>query len=254
MIPKEVKQSPIFGEFSPDEAYRYFDYSRDRSVAHVDTFYYTVTIYGDDSQEPSENLSKMISTLLHFKSEKATNYSATVDFFGLNVELTRFVHYDICLRMNECFDIFISSKFVNADTPRIVVQLRTRMLLLDGVCQAICKSFKYVERILHAFGLDVQCVMENRIDYTCFEDPSIDTYYSYATFTDPDGVKRTVVADFEEDDEDFEGAAVDFYSTFTLEETTTVDFYILVKADQSSLNVNAMPVLVEGDKPGDFYE
>ncbi len=90
--------------------------------------------------------------------------------------------------------------------------------------------------------------------YTCFEDPSIDTYYSYATFTDPDGVKRTVVGDFEEDDEDFEGAVVDFYSTFTLEETTTVDFYILVKADQSSLNVNAMPVLVEGDKPGDFYE
>ncbi len=165
MISKEVKQSPIFGEFSPDEAYRYFDYSRDRSVAHVDTFYYTVSIFGDDSQEPSENMSDLISTLLHLKTQKSTNYSADVDFFGLNVELTRFVHYDICLRLNECFDIFISTKFVNSNTPRVVVQLRTRMLLLEGVCRAICKSFRYVEDIFNAFGLEVECVKENRIDY-----------------------------------------------------------------------------------------
>ena len=165
MISKEVKQSPIFGEFTPDEANRYFDFSRDRSVGHVDTLYYTVSIYGDDSQEPTENMAALINELSYQKAKKASNYSADLDFFGLNVELTRFVHYDLCLRMNECFDIFISSKFVNQNTPRIVVQLRTRMLLLDGVCQAICKSFRYVEDILSAYCLEVDEVKENRIDY-----------------------------------------------------------------------------------------
>lgn len=165
MIAKDVKQSPIFGEFSPAEANRYFDFSRDRSVGHVDTFYYTVSIYGDDCQEPSENITELIRTLSALKQQKGSNYSVDLEFYGLNVELTRFVHYDLCLRMNECFDIFLSSKFVNELTPRIVVQLRTRMLLLDGVCQAICKSFRYVEDILGAYGLEVSEVKENRIDY-----------------------------------------------------------------------------------------
>ena len=111
MIAKDVKQSPIFGEFSPNEANRYFDFSRDRSVGHVDTFYYTVSIYGDDCQEPSEEISGLIGTLSTLKQQKGSNYSADLVFYGLNVELTRFVHYDLCLRMNECFDIFISSKF-----------------------------------------------------------------------------------------------------------------------------------------------
>ena len=90
--------------------------------------------------------------------------------------------------------------------------------------------------------------------YTCFENPSIDTYYSYIKFTDANGVERTVVADFDQDDEDFEGGISDFYSTFTLEEETTVKCYILVKSDSSIKDIKAMPVLVEGDKAGDFYK
>ena len=91
--------------------------------------------------------------------------------------------------------------------------------------------------------------------YTCFDDPSIDTYYSYISYTDSDKVTHLVIGDIEADDKDAEEfASVSAFSTFTLEEKTTVKFIILVKADQSLFNVKAMPVLVEGDDPGDFYE
>ena len=90
--------------------------------------------------------------------------------------------------------------------------------------------------------------------YTCFDNPSIDTYYSYVCYVDDSGKPHFIVADFDSDDEDFEGAVVDGYSTFTLEEKTTVKFIILVRPDQTIRNVKAMPVLVEGDDPGEFYQ
>ena len=164
MIPKEIKASPIFGEFSPEEQNRYFNLSKEKVCAHVDTLYYTVSI-SDDSNECPPGVEELLNTLQSEKIKKALYPSQAVEFFGLSLETTRFVHYEYCLRLEEQFDIFISSILPNPHTPRIVVQLRSRFLVQAGACQAICKSFRYVEDILEAFGLEVGCVQENRIDY-----------------------------------------------------------------------------------------
>ena len=164
MINKFMKQSPVCSEFSPDDQTYWFDLSRDKVTSHVDTLYYTVEIY-NDSNEPKEELVALLDQLRCLKHQKAQNYEAQVDFFGLSVENTRFVHYEYCLKLNENFDIFIASFLPNANTPRIVVQLRTRSLVLDGTMGAVCKSFRYVKEILEAYGLDVGEVKENRIDY-----------------------------------------------------------------------------------------
>ena len=179
MVDKIIKQSPIFGEFTPEEANRYFNLSKEKVSAHVDTLYYTVSVF-NDSNECSENMQALLNQLSGLKVQKASNDSAPIEFFGLNVEKTRFVHYEYCLRLDEQFDIFISSFLPNENTPRIVVQLRSRMLVLEGVCKAICKSFRYVEDILFAFGLESDEVKENRIDFA-YHTNLIQNPYKYFT-------------------------------------------------------------------------
>ena len=186
MITKFVKQSPVYSEFTPEEQTEFFDLSRDKVASHIDTLYYTVSVY-NDSKDVSENMQALLDRLRGLREQKALNYSSTVDFYGLSVENVRFVHYEYCLRLNENFDIFIASLLPNPWTPRIVVQLRTRSLVLDGPMQAVCKSFRYVERILNDYGLEVGEVKENRIDYAyhtnIMQDP-----YSY--FCDRSILKR----------------------------------------------------------------
>ncbi|MBE6660564.1 MAG: hypothetical protein E7605_04085 [Ruminococcaceae bacterium] len=163
MVTKFFRRSPIYSEFTPEEQERYFSQTDRKVTNHVDTLYYSCTIYGDSNE--NEGVQAMLDQLKVLKDRKAGCYANEVDFFGLSVECTRFVHYEYCLRLNETFDIFISSTLPNVFTPRVVVQLRTRSLVLDGVNQAICKSFRYVEAILGEFGLEVGEVKENRIDY-----------------------------------------------------------------------------------------
>ena len=163
MVTKFFRRSPIFSEFTPEEQEYHFSFSDRKVTSHVDTLYYSCTIFGDSNE--NEGVQAMLDQLKGLRDKKAACYANEVDYFGLSVECTRFVHYEYCLRLNEMFDIFISSTLPNVFTPRVVVQLRTRSLVLDGVSQAICKSFRYVEEILGSFGLEVGEVKENRIDY-----------------------------------------------------------------------------------------
>ena len=170
MIPDELKASPIFGEFTPEEQDRYFDLRKEKVCAHVDTLYYTVSILSDcnilaEDNESYFELKAFLNRFRALKAQKTMYPTLPVDFMGLSFENTRFVHYEYCLRLEEQFDIFISSILPNPHTPRIVVQLRSRFLVQAGASQAICRSFKYVEDLLHAFGLEVDEVKENRIDY-----------------------------------------------------------------------------------------
>ena len=164
MIPKELKASPIFGEFSPEEQDRYFDLKKEKVCAHVDTLYYTVSIYNDSNDCPP-GVEALLLQLKELKEQKVQFPSKAVEYFGLNLEPTRFIHYEYCLRLNEQFDIFVSSLLPNSFTPRIVVQLRSRFLVQVGASQAICRSFRYVNNILEAFALEADEVKENRIDY-----------------------------------------------------------------------------------------
>ena len=180
MIDKKVKASPIFGEFTPEEQNRFFDYRKEKVSAHVDSLYYTVSIVGDKVENDDRRFLDLINDLVFVRQKKQFNQSLEVDYFGLHVELTRFVHYDVCLRLNEYFDIFFSTILPNEHTPRFVVQLRTRALVQLGVCQAICKSFRYIEEILQAFCLDVGEVKENRIDYAYHTNLIQNTYQYFS--------------------------------------------------------------------------
>ena len=168
MIADKVRASPIISEFTPEEINRYFDLRKEATESHVDSLYFCVSILNDKvvPDECPVGINLMLSKFKELRTRKTAKMSDVVSYAGLSFELTRFVHYEYCLRKAENFDIFFSSLLPNKDTPRIVVQIRTRMLVLDGVCKSICKAFRYVENILDEFGLNVGTVFENRIDYS----------------------------------------------------------------------------------------
>ena len=66
---------------------------------------------------------------------------------------------------SEQYDIFISSYLPNEKTPRIHVQIRSRLLVLRGEENAIMDTFEKVQEILEIYGLSISMIQENRIDY-----------------------------------------------------------------------------------------
>lgn len=164
MIDKYVKQSPIFSEFESDEQDSYFSLCTKKVKPHVDTFYYSVFVKGDGEKE-FDNMNSLLAELKILRDRKTLNYSEYIDFFGLGVDKKRFSNYEYCLTLEEMFDIFICSVLPNPMTPRIVVQLRTRSLILNGVCKSICMSYHKLEEILEAYDMKIDKVMENRVDY-----------------------------------------------------------------------------------------
>lgn len=88
--------------------------------------------------------------------------------------------------------------------------------------------------------------------YTCFEKPSIDTYYSYIEYTEESVVNR-VYADFDSVETTATGVT-QHAKTFTLSAKTTVTVYIAVAQNYECKDVQAYPTLVSGSEAGEFYQ
>lgn len=165
MIPKYVESSEIYNEFSSEEREKYFGLNYKAVRSHIDTLYYFIRISGDMVNVQDERFLTMLTVLGYLKDQKKSDYSAIVDFHGLSVEAAGYSIYEYRLSYPEMFDIFISSYIPNEHTPRIVVQLRTRSLVLEGPYDAVRNSLKYVKEILSEYDLDISLVDINRLDY-----------------------------------------------------------------------------------------
>ncbi|MBQ7906809.1 MAG: hypothetical protein IJ309_02415 [Clostridia bacterium] len=132
---------------------------------HVDTLYYVVCIEDDKTNNDDAGMVALVNELNKLKAQKMENPSEVIDFCGLEVHPASFSIYQYHLQLKESFDIFIANNIQNENTPRICVQLRTRLLVYEGEFKAIEKSFEYVQAIADSFGLKIGSVFENRIDY-----------------------------------------------------------------------------------------
>ncbi|MBP3494923.1 MAG: hypothetical protein J6K52_01830 [Clostridia bacterium] len=155
----------MFNEFSPEEQLEWFDLNNKSVEHHVDSFYYSVNIKDDKCDNEDPGIVCLVRALEELKKRKRDNLSEVIEFCGLEVHPTGFSIYQYHLQLRECFDVFICDNIMNEDTPRICVQLRTRMLIYDGEFKAIEKSYEYVKLIADTFGLQVYSTLENRIDY-----------------------------------------------------------------------------------------
>ena len=172
MVPVQVRRCAILREFTGEQQHRMFGISRDKTLHHIDTLYYSVFINEPEKVVELQNDNKLPENLLCFlqmlrenKAYLRTKPEAEVRYGELEQVVKSFSMYEYCISLNECFDIFIASYLPNEDTPRILVQLRSRYLVLEGVKKAIEESFVYLKEMLSPFGLFPKQVRENRIDY-----------------------------------------------------------------------------------------
>lgn len=165
MIPKTVERSAVFSEFSQKETQLHFSLTRGKVLPHIDNLYYNVFLYGDGGEDLSEGLQLFLSELAEAKYRKKQAYENEVELYGLDVYPSNFATYEFRLSANELFDIFVASYLPNSSTPRIHVQIRSRLLILRGETNAINDTFDKLLSILKVYGLEVSQVVENRIDY-----------------------------------------------------------------------------------------
>ena len=173
MVSVQVQRCSVFREFDSEQQRRMFDISLSKSLHHIDTLYYTVFLNEPDDileRQTKDNLPDGLFLLLRdLKDMKAYLRSGIDSVFDIGDELEgqlkTFSKYDYCVSLNECFDIFILGYLPTVKTPRVVVQLRSRYLVLEGVKNAVEISFDYLKDFLKPYGLFPVKVCENRIDY-----------------------------------------------------------------------------------------
>ena len=172
MVSDKAKCCSILKEFSPKQQHQMFGISAKKTLHHIDTLYYSVYL-----NEPKEvvkrqrnnDLPENLMQFLHFlreNKESIRDFSGNAPRFGdLEMAPKSFSMYEYCISLAECFDIFISSFLPTDETPRVVVQLRSRYIVLEGIKKAVEESFNYLREFLSPFGLLPVRVRENRIDY-----------------------------------------------------------------------------------------
>ena len=154
-----------FNELSEKDKEEWFSLTYKKVEHHFDSLYYTVSIENDKVDNDHPGMVALIENLRELKKQKLQNLSESLEFCSLDVHFAGFSIYQYHLQLSENFDIFIADNIPNDDTPRFCIQLRTRMLVYEGEFKAIEISFSYVKFICQNFGLTINSVLENRIDY-----------------------------------------------------------------------------------------
>ena len=185
MVSKFIKRCSILSEFTGKEQDQYFGLKTDKTLHHIDTLYYSVAINEPEEvvklqseDKLPENLTNFLNKLRDMKAYVRGNEGKFVEIAGMEAVAKAFSIYEFCVSLNECFDIFIASYLPNEETPRIVVQLRSRYLVLEGVRNAVERSFAFLKNLLEPFELFPVTVRENRIDYA-FHTNLIQNPYKY---------------------------------------------------------------------------
>jgi hypothetical protein len=73
--------------------------------------------------------------------------------------------YSLHFGLYQNYDIFVCTGVPNKDTPPIMVQIRSNALWVEGMKNIFDRAYDCVERVLDSFGIKIEKIQENRIDY-----------------------------------------------------------------------------------------
>lgn len=163
----DVTQNFLFNELSLEKQKKFFSYKKDKVISHVDTLYYTVFLKNDNLGEVPDSIFDFLETLKSCrKILEKTNEDV---YFNNDIELLyvkkRFKLYNHCISKVGFFDIFIAESLPNDQTPRILVQIRSRSLWTLGDIDSIKMSYQAIDVLVKEFGFDIENIQENRLDY-----------------------------------------------------------------------------------------
>ena len=173
-----LDKSMIYNELSPADQEKWFEFTKNKFLHNIDTFYYSVKFKQDFRLKTQDN------NVLRLRSFFKRKYDAMGDYEEVGevklkeidkrlvlkpVTFSRF--YTVCLSYPEYFDIFLAPVVPKAldggqsVTCECIVQIRSYMLWMFGIHAAFENSYRYIKALAAYFHLDVDFVQENRIDY-----------------------------------------------------------------------------------------
>ena len=160
LIRLDISRCDIFSEFTKEQQLQYFSVCSNKVVHNIDTFYYSVMLNEDAENNITEMIEYLAKLAADYKAGTTEILVGDLSFFPF-----RFSIYEYCLRLENMFDIFISSYLPNPKTPRVVVQLRSVGLWIDGIKPMIEQSLNALKSFLLPSGIEIVSINENRIDY-----------------------------------------------------------------------------------------
>ena len=168
----------FFQEMDLLERAEWFSYTEKKFIHNIDTFYYSVKFKNDFRAKTNDLAVEKLRRYFKFKYEGLGDYDETGDIYlkeidkRLVLKPVTFSHfYNTCLSYPEYFDIFLASivpKSMDGGesvTCEMIVQIRSYMLWMFGVHAAFENSYRFVKELAAYFGLTIDHVQENRVDY-----------------------------------------------------------------------------------------
>lgn len=178
-IKKHLNSTKIYQELDDKNREYWFDFKQKKFLHNIDTFYYSVKLVEDFTNDSSDD--SVLRFRKFFEQKKSildSRYGQLVQIFfpgfdrSLNLCAGFYAgFFSIRLECPEWFDIFIAPSVPHGSdggfsvTSEIVVQLRSYMLWMYGVHEAFERSYEYVKQICDYFDLHIAYCQENRIDY-----------------------------------------------------------------------------------------
>lgn len=97
MIDKSISSCAIFSEFSSSDAVFYFDRIKQKTLIHIDSLYYSITLEGDAEDPDRASLHDFVEELTSLKLKKINEPASLVQWHDLDVVLGGFTQfYSIC--------------------------------------------------------------------------------------------------------------------------------------------------------------
>lgn len=170
----------LFKEMSMEEQEEYFSFRQKSFMHNIDTFYYSVKFKNDFRlKTKDENVLKLRKYFkLKYDYMADGSDAGSGDFYLKELDASLVLRpvtfsrfYTVCLGYPEYFDIFLAPVVPKAAdggesvTSECIVQIRSYMLWQYGVRDSFENSYRYVKAAADFFGIRIDYVQENRIDY-----------------------------------------------------------------------------------------
>lgn len=178
MIDKRFGLSNLYKEMCLEDQAEWFGFNKFSFLNNIDTFYYSVKFDNDFRYKTYDKAVLKLRRYFDMEYRYFNNQESEGDIHipGLNqtlllktVTFSRF--YNVCLSYPEYFDIFFAPVVPKAAdggesvTSECIVQIRSYMLWQMGARDAFENSYHVVKMIADYFGLTIDHVQENRVDY-----------------------------------------------------------------------------------------
>lgn len=173
MISYSAKKSLLYAELDFDNRKKFFDFKQKKFLHNIDSLYYVVKVKNDWNHDKGCLLFK--SFLEGYRSHAIKSFEPYLVFQNdekLSAMGSEFVMngigsapflYDI--EKVDKYMIFVLGHQLNKNTPALWVQLRAQNLWLNGEYKAFEESLNDIKKLLDIFGIEIDEIQENRIDY-----------------------------------------------------------------------------------------